>query len=150
MAIPGVVTLVNVISIAEIQWQTNPLTGRWEELPPNWGFNPATLFAPEVGLQAILTEDMTGLTLAGREPLAGVSDESLYVLSGKVGGERLAQISGGLIGPEETAVRMWIRPGTYELVRVVLTGPASTGEEPGVWQVDFSQYDQTVEIAPPQ
>lgn len=146
----GFVTKVDVISVADIQWQTNPLTGQWEELPPNWGFNPAVLFDAEIGLQAILAADMSELTLMGKEKLEEGPDAELYALTGKAAGDRLFTMSGGLIGPTAADAQLWVMPETFELVRVVLTEPAASEEDsPSVWQVDFANYDQTVEIEPP-
>ncbi len=146
----GFVTKVDVISVADAQWQTNPLTGKWEELPPNWGFNPAVLFDSEVGLQAILATDMSELALTGKEKLEGGIDAELYALTGAVAGDRLFRMSGGLIGPAAAGVQLWVMPESFELVRVVLTEPAVDEAEPAsVWQVDFANFDQAVTIELP-
>lgn len=145
----GLITDINVISIGENQWQTNLLTRRWETLPPNWGFNPGSLFDSENGLPAILTADMTNATLRGPERLADGPNQDLYIISGQVAGERLAAISGGLIGPQAVDVTLWITPESYEIIRIVVTESAAGDAEPSVWQLDFSQYDQEVAIEPP-
>lgn len=149
IAAPGLVTDVDVISVAERQWQTNPLTKRWEELPPNWGFNPAVLFDDDVGLPAILVNDLSDLQLTGMEKLEGGPDIELYAITGRATGERLQQMSGGLIGPEPVDIQLWIAPETFELVRVIVTEPAAGTDEPAIWQVDFTNFDQVVDIAPP-
>lgn len=148
---PGLITDVDVISIAETQWQTNVATGAWEELPPNWGFNPAVLFDETVGLQAILTADMTGLQLAEPQTLPESSrpDQRLYHLTGTVDGARLYEMSGTLIGPQPVTAELWIAPETFELIRVVVTEPASESGAASVWQVDFSGFDEVIEIQPP-
>jgi lipoprotein LprG len=146
---PGLVTDVSVISVADIQWETNLLTGQWEELPPDWGFNPTVLFDAEIGLQAILTSDMSNLGPVEIERLDDVSDQRLYAVSGGVAGERLYQMSGGLIGPEPVTVKLWIMPETFELQRIYTTEPAAGADEPSVWQVDFANFDQVVTIEPP-
>jgi lipoprotein LprG len=146
----GFVTKVDVVSVAEVQWQTNPLTGQWEELPPNWGFNPAVLFDAEIGLPTILAADVSDLVLVGREKLEEGPDAELMMLTGVVAGDRLFQMSGGLIGPAAADAQLWVMPDTFELVRVVLTEPAAGEDEsPSVWQVDFANYDRAVEIVPP-
>lgn len=159
IAAPGLVTDVDVISVAERQWQTNPLTRRWEELPPDWGFNPAVLFDNQVGLPAILVNDLSELMLAGMEQLEGRPEAELYAISGRATGERLSQMSGGLIGPDPVGIQLWIVPETFELVRAivtetvvtetVVTETAAEVDETSVWQVEFSAFGQTVEIAPP-
>lgn len=146
---PGLVTDVNVISVAEIQWETNLLTGRWEELPPDWGFNPTVLFDPEIGLQAILLSDLSNLGETTSERLENGPDQLLYAISADVAGERLYHMSGGLIGPEAVTMVMWVAPETFELHRILLTETETDGEEPSLWQVDFAAFDRVVEINPP-
>lgn len=144
---PGLITDVQVISVADIQWQTNPLTGNWEELPPNWGFDPTVLFDEEVGLPTVLTEDISNLILLGVEGVPDGPNGRFYHLSGTLAGERLYQMSGTLIGPQTVEAELWITPDTFELVRTIITEPES--EANSIWQVDFSNYDQAVDIQPP-
>lgn len=146
---PGFVTDVSVISIQDIQWETNLLTNEWNELPPNWGFNPAVLFDPEIGIQSILVADLTDLTFLGSEKLDNGSDSILYIVEGEATGDKLFQLSDGLIGPENMRVRVWIAPETFELHRALVTDPNREGEEETVWQVDFSEFGRTVNIEPP-
>jgi lipoprotein LprG len=146
---PGLVTDVNVISVAEIQWETNLLTGRWEELPPDWGFNPTVLFDPDVGLRAILMTDLSNLGETKAERLEDGPDQLLYAVSADVAGERLYQMSGGLIGPDPATMVMWVAPETFELHRILLTETEAGSEEPSLWQVDFAAFNQVVEINPP-
>jgi lipoprotein LprG len=146
---PGLVTDVGVISIGEIQWQTNLLSPEWFELPPNWGFNPAVLFDPEIGIQSILQSDLSALTLEESETIEDGPDQKLYVISGSLAGERVFDMSDGMIGPQSMAIRIWIAPETFELYRVLITDPSRGQAEPTIWQVDFRQFDQTIEILPP-
>jgi hypothetical protein len=144
--LPGLVTELNVISIGAVQWETNVATGQWDELPPNWGFNPAALFDQEVGLPTILAEDLTEAALVGAGKIGGME---LYLLTGTVAGERPFRLSNGLIGPEPLAAQLWIAPETFELHRLVVTEAAVGADEPSVWQIDFSEFERVVEIAPP-
>lgn len=148
---PGLITDVDVVSIAETQWQTNVATGAWEELPPNWGFNPAVLFDSEIGLQAILSADMSNLQQTEPQNLkaSGGPDRLLYHLTGDVAGERLYTMSGTLIGPQSVAVELWIAPETFELVRVVATELEPAAGEPSIWQIDFANFGEVVEIVSP-
>lgn len=144
--LPGLVTELNVISIGAVQWETNVATGQWDELPPNWGFNPAVLFDQEVGLPTILANDLTEVALVGTETIEGTE---LYRLTGVVAGERPFRLSNGLIGPEPLAAQLWVAPETFELHRLVVTEAAAGSDEPSVWQIDFSEFEQLVTIEPP-
>lgn len=149
---PGIITDVDVISVAEIQWQTNVVTGDWEELPPNWGFNPAVLFDDDIGIQAVLLADLSQVALAEPENLAESDgpDELLYSVTAVASGENIYQMSGYLIGPEQVSIQLWIRPETFELVRIVVREPEPEDEElESIWQVDISNYDELIDIEPP-
>lgn len=146
---PGLVTEVNVISIGDTQWQTNVMSTQWEQLPPNWGFNPAVLFDPNIGIQSILAADVTELQLLEPEELEEGPEGLLYVLEGSLDGGRIHELSYRLIGPELLEVRLWIVPETFELARAVVTESGSGEDEPSVWQVDFSRFDEVVDIEPP-
>lgn len=150
---PGIITDVDVISVAEIQWQTNVVTGAWEELPPNWGFNPAVLFDDDIGIQAVLLADLSEVALVEPENLAESEgpDELLYSVTAVATGENLYQMSGYLIGPAQVDIQLWIRPDTFELVRIVVTEPEPDDEDlESIWQVDMSNYDELIDIEPPE
>ena len=147
--IPGLVTDVGVVSIGQTQWETDLLTPQWRELPANWGFNPAVLFDPEIGMQSILLADLTDLTLEGTEKIEDGPDQLMYVVGGNLAGDRLHEMSYQMIGPERMAVQLWIIPETFELYRVLITDPSQGGAEPTIWQIDFRQFGQVIEIVPP-
>lgn len=146
---PGLVTDVGVISIGGTQWESNLLAPNWQEIPPDWAFNPAVLFDSEIGIQSILLSDLSDLAPEGTEMIEDGPDRPLYVVTGALGGDRIHEMSYGTIGPETMSIRLWIAPETFELYRVLITDPSQGGEEPTTWQVDFRQFDQTIEIAPP-
>lgn len=146
---PGLVAEVQVINIGEIQWETNFLTGEWQELPPDWGFNPAALFDAELGIQPILEMDLSGLEWVGLEELEEVPGKPLYALSGEINGERLYQLSYGMMGPEMMTILLWIAPETFEMYRMLITEAPHGEDESTIWQVDFWDYDRIVDITPP-
>lgn len=146
---PGLATDVGVISIGQTQWESNLLAPDWHEIPPDWGFNPAVLFDSEIGIQSILLSDLTELTLEGYERLEDGPEQQMYVVSGRLGGERIHEMSYGTIGPQAMTIRLWILPETFELYRVLMTDPSQGGTEPTIWQVDFRQFDMTIEIEAP-
>lgn len=146
---PGLVTEVEIVSIGDIQWETHPLTGSWQQLPPNWGFNPASLFDAETGIQPLLETDLSDLGFVGFEELEEVPGVALIALEGQMAGDRLNRLSFGLLNSATKLIKLWIMPETYELYRLRIIEPAQTGDEDRVWQVDFWNFDQEVEIVPP-
>jgi hypothetical protein len=148
--LPRLAAELKVLSIGTTQGQTTLATQAWEELPPNWGFNPTILFDADVGLPAILQNHLSNLQLVGTEQqLEDSSGDLLYKLKADVAGTAVYEMSGTMIGPNDVTAELWIDPETFDLVRILVTEPGPDSDEPTVWQVDFSQFDQTVTIEPP-
>ncbi len=144
---PGFVTTVSVISVGEIQWETNVVTGVWTELPPDWGFNPTVLFDPDVGIQSILTNDLSNIVQ--QEPVE-IEGEPAYLISADVRGANLHQLSGFLIGPDDATIQLWIKPETFEMLRVQIVDPPDGDQtEDAIWIIDFSEFGNTLAIEPP-
>ncbi len=146
---PGIVAEVEIISVAENQWETNLLSGEWQALPPNWGFNPASLFDQEIGIQSILESDLRELQLRGFEELDELPGQLLYALEGKLEGEGLYRLSYGMIGPETLDISLYVTPDTFELYRLNIIHHRPEAEEDTLWQIDFWDFDQPLNIVPP-
>ncbi len=147
---PGLITDIGVISVGRIQWETDVLTGRWQELPPDWGFNPTILFDPVVGLQPILQTDTFDLAPTTYAGLESAPDDLFYYITGGLKGERVYSLSGRLIDADQMTFELWVSPETFDLAQIRVTEPAQTGEDVGsIWLVTFSQWGQTVTIEPP-
>lgn len=148
--IPGIVAEVSVISIGGQEWETNILTGEWQEVPGEFAFKPAVLFDPAGGIQQVLDENLTAVELLGTTELEELPGLSLYHLSGKMDGTAVHALTFGLIDEQPLDIELWIAPDTFELVRVTITDPIDEGaDEPTVWQLDFWDYGTVVEIEPP-
>jgi hypothetical protein len=145
----GFVTEIEVIGIGDIQWETNPLSGKWEQLPPQWGFNPTSLFDSTTGLQPILENDLEDLKYVGNQELEEWPGESLYSLTGLLRGSRIFRTTFGLIGPGRLDMQLWIDPDTFEVYRMVLVEEGKGEEETTTWTIDFWDYNQVVEIEAP-
>ncbi len=146
---PGVVGEIQAVGIGDRYWETNYLTGNWEELPSGMGFNPAVLFDPEVGLQPILQSDLSEITVLDPVEIEELPDKFLYHLRGKIAGENLYTMSYGLMGPDTMDVEIWIDPNSFDVIRVLITQLHPEKTEPTIWQVDFWNFDKVVDIEPP-
>lgn len=147
---PGLVTNVDVVSIDQQQWLTNILTGEWMAMPAEWGFNPAVLFDTNDGFLAILTSDLLNPVFSGTGKAPDGPDQELYIIDGSLAGERLAEITLGLLGPDDLDVRLWIDPESFTIVRTTVTHPAGADEDSAsTWQIDLDQFGQQVTIEPP-
>ncbi len=146
---PGLVASIKFVSIGQKYWETHFLTGEWWECPLGVCFNPAILFSSETGLQRILETDLSDLQILKNEELPELPGKQLYVLTGKLKGEHLYQISWGMIGPEVVNARLWIDPASFVVHRIQLEEPAAQGNEATLWTVDFLNFDKPVSIQPP-
>ena len=96
-----------------------------------------------------MASDLSDVEFIGTEVIEDGPRGALYALRGQATGERLFQMSNGLIGPDPVEVTLWIAPETFELHRIVAIEPVANADEPSIWQVDFSEFDRVVEITPP-
>jgi hypothetical protein len=146
---PGIVVEVDVISISRMQWQTNVITGQWELLPEDWGFNPASLFESRNGLPAILIADLSDLQVS-KDELDEMPGKALYLLTARLDGKNLFALSNGLIGPDAMDAQIWIDPQTFDIHRVVLGEHAQDAERERTWQIDFWDFDKAIDIQVPE
>jgi hypothetical protein len=146
----GIVAEVSVISIGEDTWETNVLTGGWQESSADYAFQPLSLFHPEIGLVAVIAEDTSELEMEEGATLEELPGIELLHLNGKLEGTRVSQLSAGLIDDELLDIELWIDSESYELHRLMITDPANTAE--GVdtdWQIDFWNFGTAADIQPP-
>ena len=80
------------------------------------------------------------------EELPGVK---LYLLSGKLRGEHIFQMSYALIGPETMTIQLWVHPETFDLHRARIEALVLGESEPVIWQLDFWDFGKVVELQPP-
>jgi len=158
--LPGLVAEVQMIALGDEYWETGLLSNQWEKLPPGAGFNPATLFDPQSGFQEILGKDLGDLSYQGLQELGEIPGQLFYTLSGRLEGERLYELSYGLIGPQAMEVSLWVAVETFEVYRVQIDEPlppgesdpnggAVSGESVTRWRIDFWEFNEVKAISPP-
>jgi hypothetical protein len=145
----GIVAEVDIISIGADQWQTNVITGKWEKLPETYGFNPSRLLDTGIGLPAIIGTDISNLVLGEQEELEAMPGKKLYTITGDLAGEKLNELSYGLLGPEAMTVKLWIDPETFDLYRTVITEFPGDAQKETVWTIDFWDFNVVEEITAP-
>ena len=130
---------LGTISVGSRTWLTNPLTGRWEELTPGTGFNPAVLFDPDAGWVALLA-DLTDVTFVAAE-------EDGYHLTATVPPARVEVLTAGFAAAQSVPIDLWLDESSGRIRRLELstTGDAGVSD----WTITLSGYDEPVEIEPP-
>ena len=138
---------LDMIALGNEQYLTNVLTKQWETLPPEFGFNPAIMFDPQVGLEQLLKAGLDDPHWIGVEDLNG---KSVYHLQGSLSGERLQGMSSGLISQGPVDVELWIDPDTSLPYKAVIVDRNSDPEKPTTWTMTFSSYGKDVNITVPK
>ena len=138
---------MDMIALGDEQYITNILTHKWEVLPPQFGFNPAVMFDPKVGIEKTLEGGLDNAKVAGVETVNGVAT---YHLTGSIDGSRVQGMSGGLIGTGQIDVDVWGDGNDFYLQRLILVDLASDAQKPTTWTMTFSSFGKPVEINAPQ
>jgi len=138
---------LDMIALGNEQYLTNVLTKQWEVLPAKFGFNPAVMFDPQVGLEQLLKAGLDNTHWIGVEDLDG---QSAYHVQGSISGEKLQGMSGGLIGKGPVDVDLWIEPDTFLPRKAVIVDKDSDPEKPTTWTMTFSSYGKDVNITAPK
>lgn len=147
---PGIVAEVTIISVGETTWETHLLTGEWQVVPQEYAFQPQILLNPDTGIQAVVERDLESLAYEGIDEIEEMPGFPLYRLHGTLLGDGTYNATYGMIDKDPLDVRMWIAPDTFELHRVIVVDPADPGEdEDTVWQIDFWDFDRTIDIEAP-
>ena len=143
----GMLTEITVISLPDIQWASNPLSGQFQELPDDYLFKPTQYLDPRSGFFPSLGSGLADLVLVGEEELEEMPGLPLTHLSGTVPGEVILEVSKGLIDIESMAGDLWMDTATNEVHRVVLTD--ASAEAASFWTFDFWSFGETIEITAP-
>ena len=146
----GMLTEVTVISLPDIQWASNPLSGVFQELPDTYLFKPTQYLDPTSGFFPSLGSGTLEVVLVGEEELEEMPGLPLTHLSGTIPGEIILEISKGLIDIDSMAADLWLDTASNEVHRVVLTDQTpGEGAEASVWTFDFWSFGETIEISAP-
>jgi len=135
-----------VITVGEVTFMTNPLTGKFEPLPNE--FTAVQLFNPDTGIKAVI-EKITSAVKVGEETVSGTL---CYHIKGTLDSGELDAIScghaidGGIIDTD-----VWIAKEDFRLYQIKLEGQITRDEKPGIVRtLIISNFDQPVTIELPE
>lgn len=141
----GTTADLGVVGIGAQQWARNPLSGRWETLPPEYGaFDIGALFSGETGVAGLLRD--VPLTAQPQETLDG---RPHYVLTTTTSGQQLTAMTSGMITGGAVDVKLSIDGATFRLSQIELTERDTDPTAPTRWLIKLSAFDQPVQITPP-
>jgi hypothetical protein len=130
---------MGTISVGERTWLTNPLTGRWEELAPGTGFNPAVLFDAAGGWVAMLADL--------QNPSFVSTEDGAHYLTGTLPPGRVEVLTAGFATAQSVAVDLWLDESSGHIRRLELSTTGGAGVSD--WTIALSRYGEPVQIDPP-
>jgi lipoprotein LprG len=143
--VSGIYLQIQMISIGDVTYMTNPLTGNFEVLPVQ--FEVLSIFDPNNGITAIM-KGIASLTRLDDEPSGGVA---CYHISGVIDSEKLSSITGGAVQGVSINVELWIGQQDFLVRSIKLTGKITETEVPGIVRtLDLSMFNQPLTIELPK
>ena len=121
-------------------WITNPITGKWSEIPPD--DSPINFLNPTVLIKNILT-NLSNLQLLGE-------DESVYNVSAETYSDSFESLVGLVKTGKKIKVEMKINKLSNYLEQVTINGQVQINDEDDFERVIyFSKYNQPKILTPP-
>lgn len=121
------------------------LGGGWQQAPPSYQFDPASLFDPSQGFRQLFVDGLAAVTLVDEEERDGIAT---YHIRGTAGEERVEVITASLVKDQSVELDAWIDQGTGELVDAYFTTSVSDGT--AEWAMTFREYGAEVNIDLPE
>ncbi len=141
----GMFLEVQVVSVGEVTYMTNPLTGKWELLPNE--FKALSVFDPNTGIAAIM-RGMTDLTKLDDEELDGVP---VYRLRGSIDSGDLSAITGSSVEGVAIDTEIWTGKEDFFVRLIKLEGKITESEVPGIVRtLKLSNFNEEVSIELPE
>lgn len=140
----GFVVEVRVISVGEVTFMTNPITGQWQRFES--GLSPVAFFDPARGVNLVL-DSLSKTSLLPDDPVDGVA---AYRLRGRLPASAVQFIAGSFVEGSVLDAELWIGKGDFHLRQVRLEGVITPGERPGLVRLlTFTDFNQPFSIQPP-
>jgi lipoprotein LprG len=138
---------MDMIALGDEQYVTDVLTRKWEVLPAKFGFNPAIMFDPKVGLEQVLKGGLDNPQLVGVETIDGVAT---YHIKGSLDGQRVQGMTSGLVSTGRLDVELWAEGETFLPRKAILIDNGGNPQNPSTWTLSFASFGKQVNITAPQ
>ncbi len=141
----GMFIEVQLISVGEVTYITNPLTGQWELLPTEFG--ALSVFDPNTGIAAIM-RGIADPTKLSDEEVDGVL---CYRLRGSIDSGDLGPITGSSVEGVAIDTEVWIGKEDFFVRLIKLEGKITESEVPGIVRtLKLSNFNEEVSIELPE
>ncbi len=143
--VAGMFLEVHIISVGEVTYMTNLLTGQWELLPTE--FRALSVFDPNTGIAAIM-RGIVDLTKLNDEEVDGVLG---YRLRGSIDSGDLGPITGSSVEGVAIDTEVWIGKEDFFVRLIKLEGKITEAEVPGIVRtLKLSNFNEEVSIELPE
>ena len=130
-----------LVTLGDVSYMTNPLTGKWESVPAD--VSPLRFFDPRRGISAMLSRVGDASLLPG--------DSEVHRIKGTLPAEALAPLLGTTVEGTTVDVEIAIDKTEHYLIEAVLDGRVTPTEPDAVIGViTLSGFDEAVSIEAPQ
>lgn len=136
-------TELGAIAVDDEVWLTNPVTGRFETLPPGFDIDPSLFFDPVNGWRPLI-EDLADVSFVGEEERAGTTR---FHLTGTATADRMQAITAGLVRGQDVELDMWVQPVTGEVTELAFSTVFNDARSD--WRILLSEYGEDFDISPP-
>jgi len=137
-------TQLAAIAIDDEVWLSNPITGEFETLPPEFDLDPSLFFDPEGGWQPLL-ENLTDVVLVGTEQRNG---NDRYRISATAPAAQIEIITARLVRDQDVDIEFWIQPVTGNVRAAEFTTATPEGDVD--WVLELDEFGGDFEIVPPE
>lgn len=135
---------MQLLSVGDQEWLTNPLTGHWEKLPGRLFF--IAVLEPDRGLPRLMSRVVDPVSQGTEQ----VGDSLTYRVKGRLSPSDITPMVGGTPAGEPVQAEAWVGVNDYLLRRVKLQGAITTLDEPGTTlDLQLSGFNSQSSIEPP-
>jgi hypothetical protein len=142
----AIVVDVSLIGVGGTIYMTNLISGKWEEAPSDFSYDPSVLFDDTDGIGAVLA----GLQNAQLDGEESVDGKTAFKVTGTADSGAVAEITAGAIQGEAIDVTVWIGKNPTDILKVTLTEPDGIREVPATWTLELTRHNEGVTIEAPE
>ena len=144
----GAVTAnINLITIGDQYWSTDLITGKWISAPPEFTYDPKTLFDEKNGIGPVMDKVIDPVLLGDEE----VDDRACWRVQALVAQDIIGKLTSNTMDGEPITVDLWVDKETNDLMRAQLAEPNDNGkEEPATWVLELRDHGADITIEPPK
>jgi len=136
-------TKLGAVAIDDEVWLSNPVTGKFETLPPGFDIDPSLFFDPKGGWEPLIS-GLTDVSFVAEEQR---SEATRYHLAGTAPADRMQAITAGLVRGQDVDLNLWLHPVTAQVTSIEFS--TEFDGQTSDWVLELAEYGESFEITPP-